>query len=98
MPIIPDLNLIEDKENNQTNPFHYTVDEFPKLEASYLKSIEPQLKKRIKIILTNEINSRFTNKWALRTILKLSKGYATRRLTKSIINTMTKDFTNRNMV
>ncbi len=98
MPIIPDLNLIEDKENNQTNPFHYTVDEFPKLEASYLKSIEPQLKKRIKIILTNEINSRFTNKWALRTILKLSKGYATRRLTKSIISTMTKDFTNRNMV
>lgn len=98
MPIIPDLNFIEDKAAQETNPYHYTVKDFPKLEHNYFKGIEPQLKKRIKTIITKQLNNRLKDKWLLRTVLKLTKGYATRRITKSVIATMKKDFANRNML
>ena len=37
-PIIPDLNLIHDKQVGHTNPYHYTYDEFPKLKNGYFEN------------------------------------------------------------
>ncbi|XMO87782.1 hypothetical protein AAFN75_05720 [Algibacter sp. AS12] len=97
-PIIPDLNFIEDKENGNTNPFSYTIEEFPKLASNYFNTIEPALKNRINNILTSEINKRFKEKWLIRNALKLVKGLITKRLTKSTIDVMKKDFKNRSML
>ncbi|MEP3837273.1 MAG: hypothetical protein ABJM36_06475 [Algibacter sp.] len=97
-PIIPDLNYIEDKENGNTNPFSYTIEEFPKIATNYFKTIEPALKHRINTILTSEINKRFDDKWLIRNALKIVKGLITKRLAKSTIDIMKKDFKNRNML
>ena len=97
MPIIPDLNLITDKEAGHTNPFHYTVDEFPKIRDGYFESIEGKLKNRVNKILTHEINTNFKTKWLIRNALKLVKGFATKRIVRSAIKVMKKDFTNRKM-
>lgn len=97
-PIIPDLNYITDKEIGHTNPYHYAVDEFPKLKKGYFDSIKPNLKNRVNKILTYEINKRFENKWLLRNALKIVRGYVTKRIVNSVIKIMKKDFSNRKMM
>lgn len=97
-PIIPDLNYITDKEVGHTNPFYYTIDEFPKLTKGYFDSLEPYLKNRANKILSYEINKRFEKKWLLRNALKIVKGYITKRIVSSVIKIMKKDFSNRKMM
>lgn len=96
-PIIPDLNYIKDKEVGHTNPYHYTVKEFPKLKANYFSKIKPALKNRINKILTYEINKRFKGKWLMRNALKLVKGLVAKKITAKAISIMKKDFENRSM-
>ncbi|NRR93139.1 hypothetical protein HSX10_16300 [Winogradskyella undariae] len=98
LPIIPDLNLISDKDVGHTNPYYYTIDEFPKLQKGYFDSIKPSLKNRVGKILCFEINTRFEKKWLLRNALKIVKGNVTKRIVNSVIKTMEKDFANRNMM
>ena len=97
-PIIPDLNFISDKDVGHTNPYYYTIDEFPKLKKGYFDSIKPDLKNRVSKILSYEINTRFEKKWLLRNALKIVKGFAVKRIVNVVIKTMTKDFSNRNMM
>jgi len=97
-PIIPDINYIKDKELGHTNPYHYTVDEFPKINSNYFNEIKPPLKNRVKKILTYEINKRFEGKWVLRNSLKLVRGYVAKKITNKVISVMEKDFKNRNMI
>ncbi|TXD82135.1 hypothetical protein ESY86_15830 [Subsaximicrobium wynnwilliamsii] len=97
-PIIPDLNFISDKKGGHTNPYHYTIDEFPKLKPGYFDSIKPNLKNRVNKILTYEINKRFEKKWLLRNALKVVKGYVSKRIVNSVIKIMEKDFASRNMM
>lgn len=98
LPIIPDLNLIADREAGHTNPFHYTIDEFPQIREGYFESIEGKLRNRVNKILTYEINKNFKTKWLLRNAFKLVRGFASKRLAKAAINVMKKDFKNRNMM
>ena len=97
-PIIPDLNFISDKDVGHTNPYYYTIYEFPKLKKGYFDSIKPDLKNRVSKILSYEINTRFEKKWLLRNALKIVKGFAVKRIVNVVIKTMTKDFSNRNMM
>ncbi|MEP2059156.1 MAG: hypothetical protein ABJJ05_15195 [Maribacter litoralis] len=97
-PIIPDLNLITDKGLGQTNPFHYTINDFPKIKKGYFEAIKPDLKKRIKKILTIEINKQFEKKWLFRNVLKITKGYLTKKIATYVIEMMIKDFKNRSMI
>nr|WP_299340114.1 hypothetical protein [Allomuricauda sp.] len=97
-PIIPDINFIEDKENDDTNPFKYTIEDFPKLRADYLNGIEPLLRKRVKKIISYEIDSRFGKKWVLRLVLKLFLGYATKRISKKVISLIEEDLRKRKML
>jgi len=103
-PIIPDLNLIEDKQekkankkSRKTDPFYYTMPNFPKIKKNYFDSIEPRLKKRVDKILSHEINTRFEKKWFLRNALKLVRRIVSKKIVKGVIKTMHKDFANRNM-
>ena len=98
LPIIPDINFIEDKESGETNPFKYTMDNFPKIDQQYFEKIKPALKKRIKHMLTHEINNYFEKKWLFRNVSKLLRGLITRRITSYVIKTMKKDFQNRKML
>ncbi len=97
-PIIPDINLLKDRENGDTNPFKYTIEDFPKIRSDYFVDIEPLLRKRIKRILSYEISSRFANKWILRNMLKLFQGYAAKRISKKVIEIIEKDLKNRKML
>lgn len=97
-PIIPDLNYIKDNERGHTNPYYYTVDDFPKLKPDYFRKIQPGLKNRVKKILTYEINKRFENKWLLRNALKIVRGYAAKKIVKKTISLMKRDLEKRNMI
>lgn len=97
LPIIPDLNYLEDKKINETNPYSYTVDDFPKISADYFEKIKPALSGRIKKMLTHEINKYFEKKWLFRNASKAFRGLITRRITGYVLETMKKDFQNRNM-
>ncbi len=98
VPIIPDINLLYDIENGDTNPLKYTIRDFPKLDKRYFNKIKPDLKKRVKRILTAEINARTKKKPILRRSLKSARGYISRKLTKEIINYMRKDLEKRKMI
>ena len=98
VPIIPDINLLEDKQNGDTSPFKYTIDDFPKLRTGYLTAVEPLVRKRVGKILSYEINSRFRKKWMLRLTLKLFQGYVAKRITKEVIKIIGKDLENRKMI
>ncbi|WP_136468756.1 hypothetical protein [Flagellimonas onchidii] len=97
-PIIPDINLLFDKENQDTNPFKYTIGEFPRLQRNYLESIKSQMKNRIVKIITYEINNKFKKNWMLRNTLKLIKKYIANKITQKIIVLMEKDFEKRKML
>lgn len=98
LPIIPDTSFIEDKENGETNPFKYTIEDFPKIDAGYFDKIKPALSKRVKKMLTHEINQYFENKWLFRNASKFFRGLITKRITNYVIKTMKKDFQNRKML
>ena len=98
VPIIPDINLLEDKQNGDASPFKYTIEDFPKLRKDYFVDIEPLLRKRTKKILSHEIDSRFRKKRMIWVILSLFKGYAAKRLTKKVIELIGKDLVNRKML
>ncbi|MDT0677316.1 hypothetical protein [Autumnicola musiva] len=98
LPIIPDINFIEDKANGQSNPFKYTVEDFPKIDNSYFDKIKPALSRRVKKMLTHEINKYFENKWLFRNASKVFRGLITKRITSYVIKTMKKDFQNRKML
>ncbi len=98
VPIIPDINLLEDKQNGDASPFKYTIEDFPKLRKDYFVDIEPLLRKRTKKILSYEIDSRFRKKRMIWVILSLFKGYAAKRLTKKVIELIGKDLVNRKML
>lgn len=98
LPIIPDTSFIEDKENGETNPFKYTIEDFPKIDAGYFDKIKPALSKRVKKMLTHEINQYFENKWLFRNASKFFRGLITKRITSYVIKTMKKDFQNRKML
>lgn len=98
LPIIPDISFIEDKENGETNPFKYTIEDFPKIDASYFDKIKPALSKRVKKMLTHEINQYFEDKWLFRNASKIFRGLITKRITTYVIKTMKKDFQNRKML
>jgi hypothetical protein len=97
-PIIPDINYVWDKEAGDTNPFKYTVEEFPKLKKDYFELIEPSIRKRIKRMIAYEFNSRFQKKWLLRNGLGLIKGYIAKLITRSVVKIMKEDFRKRKMI
>ncbi|GGG33419.1 hypothetical protein GCM10011344_37850 [Dokdonia pacifica] len=97
-PIIPDILFIQAKKEGKTNPYFYTVPDFPEIRNGYFESIESSLKNRIKVILDYEIKTRFKKKWLLRNAIKLVKGYLARVLTKKVITVMKNDFTKRKMM
>lgn len=98
VPIIPDLNLIEDRANDNTDPFTYTYEGFPKIQEAYFDTIKGPLKNRLKKMLTYEINNRFKKKRGLRFVLKLVRGNIAKRATKKIIQVIKDDFKERNMM
>jgi len=98
LPIIPDISFIEDKENGETNPFKYTIEDFPKIDTGYFDKVKPALSRRVKKMLTHEINQYFENKWLFRNASKVFRGLITKRITSYVIKTMKKDFQNRGML
>lgn len=98
LPIIPDLKMPEDKKNGNDDPYKYTVEDFPKIEKAYLKSIEPDLKKRVKAILNHEIDQRFKGKWLIRNLIKLFRGHLVKKTVAYVLNTITSDLENRGML
>ena len=98
LPIIPDLSYIDDRAAQDTDPFSYTIEDFPKIESQYFEKIRPALKNRVYKMLTHEINNYFENKWLFRNGMKIFRGLVTKRITNYVINTMKKDFKNRKML
>ena len=97
-PIIPDINYLYDKEKGDTNPFKYTVEDFPLLPAGYFKKIEPHLRNRINKMIAHEINARLGKKGILRRTAKLFKNYVAKRITRTVINFMQDDLKKRKML
>lgn len=98
VPILPDINLIEDKKKGYTNPFYYNYKEFPKIDEEYFDKIKPALKLRIKKMLKYEFNDKLDGYWFIRNSAKILSGYAANKLTKKVINTIKSDFRNRKMM
>ncbi len=98
IPIIPDINLLRDKEKGDTNPFKYTMEIFPKLRKNYFEEMEPILRKRIKKIIAYEIDSRFDKKGMLRMVFTLFRGYAAKRIAEKIIAVIEEDLNDRKML
>ncbi|XLS27428.1 patatin-like phospholipase family protein [Flavobacteriaceae bacterium M23B6Z8] len=92
MPIIPDLS----KLTEDTNPYKYTVKEFPKFKREVFKKLEKPIRKRIKAILKAEIRQRVDG-WLLRSVMGIINNFLSKRLTKWVMKVIEKDFTDRNM-
>ncbi|MBW8242508.1 hypothetical protein K1F50_06815 [Muricauda oceani] len=97
-PIIPDLNLIDDKESRETNPYNYTIDDFPKLKPTYFNKIKPSIKKRVNKMIAKEAFSKFKNKPLRRFGLFIIRGYLSRKITTYVIDRMKADFQVRKMI
>ena len=89
-------SLLHRNNNGGVSPSGSFIEPFS--ADSYFDSIKPDLKNRVSKILSYEINTRFEKKWLLRNALKIVKGYLSKRIVNSVIKTMTKDFSNRNMM
>lgn len=96
-PVIPDLNFIEDKKNKHTNPYHYDIDEFPKLDLDYFNSLKKPLKNRIKTMIRFEVDKQ-KPKWFIRNAIKLTSGFVANKATKKINKIILADFKKRKML
>lgn len=98
MPIIPDLNLIEDQENGHDNPFYYTIPEFPKLDPKYFEKIRPALTKRVDKMLTSQVNLFLREKWFLRFGVKIFRGKIVKRAVNWVVDQMQTNLKKRKML
>ncbi|NHF59912.1 hypothetical protein FK220_011210 [Flavobacteriaceae bacterium TP-CH-4] len=92
MPIIPDISRL----TGDTNPYYYTVDSFPKLDRERFKTLKKPLRKRIRAVITAELNER-VDSWFLRGIIGTLKGLLVRKLTNWVMETIENDFARRQM-
>jgi hypothetical protein len=97
LPVIPDMNFIEDKKIGHTNPYFYDVDTFPKLDLNYFESLKKPLKNRIKKMIKFEVD-RQKPKWLIRNAIKITSGFVAKKVTKKVSKIILDDFTKRKMV
>jgi len=96
LPIIPDVNSLLDDDNG--NPYAYTVDEFPKLDINYLNKLKKPIKGRVKKILKTEIKLRLKGNFLLRNAIKLVLGVISKKITNKVYDSILEDFKNRKMI
>lgn len=96
IPILPDMNYIEDKENGNTNPFQYTYKDFPILNEGFLHSLKPLIKKRIKTMTKLE-SKNLINGFVLKTVVNIFSGKIAKNLTTKVMKEIKNDFEERKM-
>ncbi len=97
LPIIPDINHIAAKKDKQTNPYFYTVSDFPKLNTTKFEKLRKPVQNRIKAMLKNEIDNRVKG-WLYRKAIKLTVGWVSKKATTKIFKAILIDFKERKML
>ncbi|WP_111709838.1 patatin-like phospholipase family protein [Lutibacter citreus] len=94
MPIIPDVSKLN--PDDDPNPSRYTVQDFPKFNKEAFRKLEGPIKNRVKAILKAELNGKMSG-W----LWGIGKGFIinkiSKKMTKWVIETIEKDFSNRGM-
>ncbi len=96
MPIIPDLNLIEERKAGTASPYRYDVDEFPKLDRTWLASLKKPMKRRVKAIIV-KLKKANVSKWYLKFAVTLFSGFLAGKITTMILKKIDEDFKARKM-
>lgn len=96
MPIIPDLNLIEDRKTRSASPYRYDIDDFPKLDKAWLASLKKPMKRRIKLII-KKLKRTSVSKWYLKLLIFCFSWIIVNKLTNYFLDVIEEDFKSRKM-
>jgi hypothetical protein len=96
LPILPDISYIEAKETGDTNPYNYTVPDFPKLNRKSLEALEKPIKERVKKIVKIEID-KYLDGFFLKNTAKLFSGLLSKKITNWVMIQIENDFKSRGM-
>lgn len=92
MPIIPDVSFL----TGDTNPYFYTVKDFPKLNKKKFEALEKPVRNRVKAIIRSEVDGRVKS-WVARKAVNVLIGIYAKKISKNVLKKIAKDFKNRGM-